>query len=88
MKVQTHRSTAPQEQENQGEEDEGESPAEVSTEDANITACAAGDISSPMRQFGNQQRSFNKSWMDYYSWLEYSVAKDAAFCFACRHFLK
>ncbi|CAK6971671.1 zinc finger MYM-type protein 1-like [Scomber scombrus] len=26
--------------------------------------------------------------MDQYSWLEYSVAKDAAFCFACRHFLK
>lgn len=42
----------------------------------------------PTWQFGNQQRSFNKIRMDQYSWLEYSVAKDAAFCFACRHFLK
>ena len=38
--------------------------------------------------FGNQRRSFNKHWYDDYVWLEYSVTRDAAFCFACRHFLR
>lgn len=42
----------------------------------------------PSKPFGNQHKSFNKSWMDQYMWLEYSMSKDAAFCFACRHFLK
>uniref|UniRef100_A0A672IQM3 TTF-type domain-containing protein n=1 Tax=Salarias fasciatus TaxID=181472 RepID=A0A672IQM3_SALFA len=42
----------------------------------------------PSKPFGNQQRSFNKSWMDQYTWLEYSMSEDAAFCFSCRHFLK
>uniref|UniRef100_A0A667WAX6 TTF-type domain-containing protein n=1 Tax=Myripristis murdjan TaxID=586833 RepID=A0A667WAX6_9TELE len=41
----------------------------------------------PSTQFGNQQRSFNRGWLDLYSWLEYSVIKNASFCFACRHFL-
>jgi hypothetical protein len=31
-------------------------------------------------------RAFNKQWYDKYSWLEYSVEKDVAFCFVCRLF--
>ena len=31
-------------------------------------------------------RSFQGAWFSSYSWLEYSVGSDAAFCFACRHF--
>ena len=42
----------------------------------------------PTRPFGNQQRCFYKGWMDQHVWLEYSVSKDAAFCFACWHFSK
>lgn len=30
--------------------------------------------------------SFKPKWFDNYKWLEYSVAKNAAFCFACRCF--
>uniref|UniRef100_H2ZYF9 TTF-type domain-containing protein n=1 Tax=Latimeria chalumnae TaxID=7897 RepID=H2ZYF9_LATCH len=36
--------------------------------------------------FGMQARFFNRSWYEQYSWLEYSVALDAMFCFACWHF--
>ena len=35
---------------------------------------------------GKQNWSFNPKWFTTHSWLEYSVKRDAAFCFACRHF--
>ena len=45
----------------------------------------------PRRTFGSHSqltlRSFNHSWFKQYSWLEYSLSIDAAFCYACRHFL-
>uniref|UniRef100_A0A1X7V7J3 TTF-type domain-containing protein n=1 Tax=Amphimedon queenslandica TaxID=400682 RepID=A0A1X7V7J3_AMPQE len=31
-------------------------------------------------------RSFNPDWFKLYPWLEYSVSKDAVFCYACRLF--
>lgn len=34
----------------------------------------------------NSQRSFQKSWYDKFSWLEYSTVTDAAYCFPCRCF--
>ena len=40
----------------------------------------------PAQMFGNQQRSFQSRWFDQFDWLEYSVEKDAAFSFSCRHF--
>lgn len=33
--------------------------------------------------FGNQMRSFREEWFDKHDWLEYSVDKEAAFCFYC-----
>ena len=35
---------------------------------------------------GTKKRYFNPDWFKMYSWLEYFVEKDAAFCFPCRHF--
>lgn len=34
----------------------------------------------------SRNRSFKSTWFEYYKWLEYSVVKDAAYCFACRCF--
>ncbi|XP_021765813.1 uncharacterized protein LOC110730322 isoform X2 [Chenopodium quinoa] len=36
----------------------------------------------PQRKVGGMRR-FNVTWFDKYEWLEYSVEKDAAFCFVC-----
>ena len=33
-----------------------------------------------------KDRRFLAAWYKEYSWLEYSISKDAAFCFACRKF--
>lgn len=40
----------------------------------------------PATKFGNRFRSFNPAWFNTYPWLEYSITKDAAFCYACRFF--
>ena len=34
----------------------------------------------------NKSQSFNPSWFDKYTWLEHSITKDAAFCYACWFF--
>lgn len=43
-------------------------------------------IHFPVSYFSGKARSFNSDWYKQYSWLEYSVQKDAAFCFPCRLF--
>lgn len=40
----------------------------------------------PLTYFGKNARSFHLQWLDNFKWLEYSVSKDAAFCFPCRAF--
>ncbi|XP_071844931.1 zinc finger MYM-type protein 1-like [Apostichopus japonicus] len=40
----------------------------------------------PQTTYGEKKRSFNKEWYSAYSWIEYSVERDAVFCYACRHF--
>ena len=40
----------------------------------------------PSKKMGQQNRSFNSKWFNAYSWLEYSIERDAAFCLLCRHF--
>ena len=42
--------------------------------------------SFPVTKFGSKARSFNHKWYEKYSWLEYSVQKDAIFCYPCRFF--
>ncbi|KAK1403764.1 hypothetical protein POM88_003369 [Heracleum sosnowskyi] len=39
-------------------------------------------------EFGNQRRRFQAFWFNTFKWLEYSIAKDAAFCFPCYLFEK
>ena len=41
----------------------------------------------PSSRFGSLRRSFTSNWFEKYSWLEYSILKDAAFCFPCRFLL-
>ena len=38
----------------------------------------------PVKMFCAKKRSFSSSWYLNRDWLEYSVEKDAAFCYACR----
>ncbi|CAO2823885.1 unnamed protein product [Amaranthus hypochondriacus] len=46
--------------------------------------CQPEDHDFPYTMFGTKRRRFNPKWFGKYkSWLEYSVSKDAAFCFAC-----
>ena len=40
----------------------------------------------PATLFGKKVICFNPDWYGKYKWLEYSIEKDAAFCFACRVF--
>ena len=35
---------------------------------------------------GQKNRCFRATWYTSYPWLKYSIAKDKAFCFACRNF--
>ena len=43
-------------------------------------------IKFPTSKFGEKFRSFNPDWYMNHNWLEYSVNRDAAFCFPCRWF--
>ncbi|KAK6196150.1 hypothetical protein SNE40_001432 [Patella caerulea] len=40
-------------------------------------------VNSPKTKFGKQICSFQSKWYTDRSWLEYSVQKDACFCFPC-----
>lgn len=40
----------------------------------------------PVRYFSGKKRSFSFAWYQNRPWLEYSVKRDAAFCFPCRLF--
>uniref|UniRef100_A0A2N9FVI6 TTF-type domain-containing protein n=1 Tax=Fagus sylvatica TaxID=28930 RepID=A0A2N9FVI6_FAGSY len=37
----------------------------------------------PYKTYGANNRRFNKGWFTRFDWLEYSIAKDAAFCLYC-----
>ncbi|XP_021724721.1 zinc finger MYM-type protein 1-like [Chenopodium quinoa] len=46
--------------------------------------CQPKDHAFPQTLFGPKKRRFNVNWFDTWpTWLEYSVEKDAAFCFIC-----
>ena len=44
------------------------------------------DILFPVTIIGSKKRCFNPEWCKKYTWLEYSIERDAVFCFACRFF--
>ena len=49
------------------------------------------DGKMPIRPFlkfpkDNENRSFLTQWYEKYDWLEYSILRDSAYCFHCRHF--
>ena len=44
------------------------------------------NIRFPSSNFSGKLRSFSIAWYRDYTWLEYSVSRDAVFCFACRLF--
>lgn len=44
--------------------------------------------SYPQDSFGTQNRSYHHSWFEKHNWLEYSINRNAAFCFPCRVFGK
>ncbi|KAI5680426.1 hypothetical protein M9H77_01653 [Catharanthus roseus] len=46
------------------------------------------DHKFPHTDFGEIRRSFQKQWFKDFTWLEYNVYKDAAFCFCCYLFGK
>ncbi|XP_039002229.1 zinc finger MYM-type protein 1-like [Hibiscus syriacus] len=47
-------------------------------------ACQPKKHKFPQTDFGGGTlRRFNKYWFNKYSWLDYSVSKDVAFCFVC-----
>ena len=41
----------------------------------------------PSSLIGNRECSFNPKWYDKYQWLEYSISKDATFCYPCCFFV-
>uniref|UniRef100_A0A1X7U5F5 TTF-type domain-containing protein n=1 Tax=Amphimedon queenslandica TaxID=400682 RepID=A0A1X7U5F5_AMPQE len=43
-------------------------------------------IAFPVPMFGSSIRCFQSSWYGDYSWLEYSIERDAVYCFSCRFF--
>ena len=59
-----------------------------------VSDVAQGILQSPVQPlkkfpttlFGTHGRSFSGLWYHKHPWLEYSVQKDAAFCYACRLF--
>lgn len=55
--------------------------------DLNVNAPSQPILDSyPKRAFGATLRSFNPAWYRSRPWLEYSVVRDACFCFPCRKY--
>ncbi|KAH7650966.1 Ribonuclease H-like protein, partial [Dioscorea alata] len=45
--------------------------------------CQAIGHKFPQKDYGKQKRSFEDAWFKQHPWLEYSITKDAPFCFWC-----
>ncbi|KAK1397692.1 zinc finger MYM-type protein 1-like [Heracleum sosnowskyi] len=46
-------------------------------------ACQPKGHNFPKTKFGPSTRTFREEWFKLHDWLEYSIDKDAAFCFYC-----
>ena len=44
------------------------------------------NIEFPSTSFSGKSQSFNSNWYSDYCWFEYSVSRDAVYCFPCRFF--
>lgn len=54
--------------------------------DLGIDSPSQPKVPFPSTTFGTKLRNFSQNWYLGRSWLEYSIEKDAAFCFCCRMF--
>ena len=62
-----------------------EVPSDVAAS-PNQQPCQPNLAHFPVTLIGSKQRAFNSDWYKTYSWLEYSIERDAAFCYPCRLF--
>ena len=70
---------------------EGRDPSSEIVCEANRAFVVESGPVKPILDFSTSEISgrkfkFQKKWYEEYTWLEYSVSKDAAFCFSCRCF--
>ena len=78
-------SPTPTQLESQNTSTESAVPLDVA-ESPNQQPCQPKLAHFPVTLIGSKQRAFNSNWCKTYSWLEYSVERDAAFCYPCRLF--
>ena len=94
-KLVTRISRAPRLNPNPILQEPSETPSILSSVSTSVTTCAPDDLNilGPSRPKLNsfpkdkKNRCFRSVWYNQFSWLEYSVNKDAAYCYPCRRFL-
>lgn len=62
-----------------------EVPSDVAAS-PNEQPCQPRQAHFPATLIGSKQRAFNPDWYKTYNWLEYSIERDAVFCYPCRLF--
>ena len=60
-------------------------PSDIAQDKSQSPKQPAG-MTFPNRFYGNSKRCFQAKWYTDYPWVEYSVERDAVFCFPCRYF--
>ena len=78
-----HRSS-PNESERTSSSSDNDLPLDIATDKSEIPV--QPKICFPSRLFGASGRSFQAHWYKEFPLIEYSVEKDAIFCFPCRFF--
>ena len=67
-----------------------DSSAEIMNESSRVAVVKDGAVRPimeyPRSVIGKREYKFQSRWYDEFSWLEYSVTNNAAFCFYCRCF--
>lgn len=71
--------------ENSGDQQPLEPPDDVAATPA-FQPIRPVNIKFPVTLFSGKSRSFSPGWYHSYPWLEYSVSRDACFCYPCRLF--
>ncbi|XP_063070750.1 probable serine/threonine-protein kinase irlF [Engraulis encrasicolus] len=82
-----HEGEEEQHQEHEGEEERELPPGAHDISKSKLEGPTQPHLKAfPKTMQGCAQRSFRKDWYAEHTWLEYSQAQNAAYCFACRHF--